>query len=206
MNGEPWKVPPYFLVLDVETVGLFGEPFAFGAVVLNGKTLETEVEVFVACPFSAAKGPPDDKAFVEKEVAPAVYLSDKIPPHRAVTTPDHLRDQFAELWQHWQARGAVIVGDHIFPCEAEFLSGMWVERKVSGKAEVPSPYPVLDIASMLAMYGRDPVQEFERELEELPRHNPLADARQSARVLRWLLLDAHAESPVFHQPTKGEVG
>lgn len=186
MQRHPWKRPPFFLVLDVETVGLYGEPFAFAAVIIDTATYETVVETFVVCPFLKANGPPDDRKWAEQNIAPAVFQSPH-EPRRVVESPDHLRDHFADLWQHWSEKGAIIVADGLYPVESEFLSGMWVERKISGKPEVPSPYPVLDIPSMYAGQGFDPSATYDRLEAELPNHNPLADARQSARLLVELL-------------------
>ena len=182
MQRHPWKKPPYFLVLDVETVGLYGEPFAFAAVILDSATWETVVETFAVCPFGKANGPPDDRKWAEEHIAPPVFQSQH-EPRKVVESPDHLRDYFADLWLHWSAKGAIIVADGLHPVEAEFLSGMWVERKISGKPEVPSPYPVLDLPSMYAGAGWDPSTTYDRLESELPKHNPLADARQSARLL-----------------------
>jgi len=47
------------------------------------------------------------------------------------------------------------------------------------------PYPLIDVASLRMAAGLDPLGTEERIelLGELPEHDPLADARQSARLL-----------------------
>jgi hypothetical protein len=49
------------------------------------------------------------------------------------------------------------------------------------------PYPLHDLASILLAHGRDPLAKNERLPEELPEHDPLNDARQSARLLHEVL-------------------
>jgi hypothetical protein len=51
---------------------------------------------------------------------------------------------------------------------------------------------LLDLASLLVAAGQNPVATFDREADEKPEHNPLADARQTARILCKLL---SAKSP-----------
>lgn len=181
-----FKLPPFFIVFDVETVGLYGEPFALGVVIVNTATWATEVEALVGCPFQRAGGVPEDRAWVEENVLPALQAQMGTLRPREVETPDHLRNVLADLWEHWSARGAWLAADHPFPVETEFLSGMWVERKISAKADVPSPYPLFDYANFRAGRGLDPIETLPREESELPAHNPLADARQTARLIAEL--------------------
>jgi hypothetical protein len=101
-----FKLPPYFIVFDVETVGLYGEPFALGVVIVNTATWATEVEVLVGCPFQRAGGVPEDRAWVEENILPALQAQMGTVRPREVETPDHLRNVLADLWEHWSARGA----------------------------------------------------------------------------------------------------
>jgi hypothetical protein len=52
-------------------------------------------------------------------------------------------------------------------------------RRVAGDG----PYPLVDVASVRLAAGLDPLGAYDRTAGELPVHNPLADARQSARLL-----------------------
>jgi hypothetical protein len=54
------------------------------------------------------------------------------------------------------------------------------------------PYPLHEIASFMTAAGMDPMATYARLPDELPKHHPLADARQSARLL-WLAVSRIAE-------------
>jgi hypothetical protein len=56
-----------------------------------------------------------------------------------------------------------------------------------------SPYPVLDVATALAVRGLNPLGTYVRLEAEKPAHNPLCDARQSARIYTGLLADFDPE-------------
>jgi hypothetical protein len=75
--------------------------------------------------------------------------------------------------------------DCAWPVEARFLA-----RCVNDKPrerEWQGPYPLMEIASYLEAAGMDPMKEYDRLPSELPKHNPLCDARQSARMLSMAL-------------------
>lgn len=46
-----------------------------------------------------------------------------------------------------------------------------------------APYPILEISTLLLAAGMDPLENRDRLPNELPRHDPLKDARQSARLM-----------------------
>ncbi len=47
---------------------------------------------------------------------------------------------------------------------------------------------VIDLASLLFAGGRNPTATLDRRETELPVHDPLADAKQSARILTEIVL------------------
>jgi hypothetical protein len=53
----------------------------------------------------------------------------------------------------------------------------------AAKSAFDGPYPLYDISTLLLSRNEDPVGIFSRDETELPKHNPLCDARQSARIL-----------------------
>jgi len=81
----------------------------------------------------------------------------------------------------WQSQEAVLVADCGWPVEARFLAGCIDDHPVS--REWHGPYPFYDLASFLLAMGRHPLERNSRLDSELPAHNPLADAKQSARIL-----------------------
>lgn len=159
-----------YLVFDVESIGLHGEGYAVGGVVITreGKELDS---FRYSCDPSAASGGDTDRAWVMENVPPISIT------HRA---PAEVRDAFWEKWMHWKERGARAVADCCWPVEAGFFSAC-VKDNLNDRLW-HGPYPLLDLAPVLLVRGRDPLGEFARLENELPKHDPLADARQSARV------------------------
>lgn len=159
-----------YFVFDVESIGLHGEGFAFGAVVV---TLDgVEVEQASAHTSSAnAGGGKKGREWVRVNV-PKLY-SDRLESPRAV------RNAFWEFWAYWQDRAVVMAADCTWPVEANFLSACVADdpdRAWKG------PYPLIDVASVRMARGFDPLETCER-LESEPAHDPMGDARHSARLL-----------------------
>jgi hypothetical protein len=153
------------LVFDVEAMGLHGEGWAVGAVVVDedGNELASLYEAADARQLSARF---DD----------AVWLAENCIPHcrQTLGTPRSVRNVFWLFWLEWKAKGASMWADCGWPVEARFLAacvddepGRWWE----------GPYPLHELATLI---GTD---THERLPSELPAHHPLNDARQSARLL-----------------------
>jgi len=164
-----------YFVLDVESIGLYGLGFAVGWVVVDetGATLE---EGYLACPHREAvhsASDPSDLEWVETHVCP------HLPDSNCEDLPE-LYDSFWVAWLAWKQEGAVLVADCAYPVETNFLRSC-VLNDMSRKWE--GPYPVVDVSSVLLAKGFNPTKEFDRKENELPQHNPLCDARQSARIL-----------------------
>jgi hypothetical protein len=158
------------MVFDVESVGLHGEGFAVGWVVVDrsGKRYD---EGRLACPVRLAAGSDDGRAWVEAN----------IPPIEAThPNPRALRDAFWGVWHRWVPE-ALLVADCGWPVEAHFLIRC-VEDDPANR-EWGGPYPLHDLASVMLAAGLDPLRHSSREGDELPEHDPLADARQAARLL-----------------------
>lgn len=161
----------FFMVFDVESIGLHGDAFAVGFVVIDTDGAELESGVFAVDP-GMARGRQSDRAWVRKNIAPIPYTHD---------SKREMRDAFWVKWREWADRGAALVSDCAWPVEANFLSvcvrDEEDERKWNG------PYPLLDLSSVFLSAGMDPVGTHSRTENELPAHHPLSDARQSARLL-----------------------
>jgi hypothetical protein len=157
------------MVFDVEAIGLHGEGYAVGyVVIMDGK--EVEAEMF-ACEAGMATGFDTDRLWVYENV-PALE------PNTA--DPFIVREKFWRRWREWSTKGAVLAAECAWPVEARFLAACVdvqpVGRRFSG------PYPLVEISSVM-MAGLDPMRPYERLESEKPVHNPVADARQSARLL-----------------------
>lgn len=160
---------PFFMIFDVESIGLHGEGFAVAAMVINREGKEINSFVF-ACPPERADGEPDDRAWVEENV-PSIS-----PTH---LNPKDVRNDFWFYWTEWREKGAALVADCGWPVEGRFLARC-IDDDPSRKWE--GPYPLLDLASLLVAQGIDPLLNRPRLPSELPKHDPLADCRQTDRL------------------------
>src|SRR3990167_7921276 len=99
-----------YLVFDVESIGLHGEGFAFGFVIISEDGIEMVAEEHGCDPYRA-DGDLTDYAWVTANVtAPTDCAS-----------PREVRDLF---WKHWDAAkdaGMTLVSDCLWPLEARFL-------------------------------------------------------------------------------------
>ncbi len=160
-----------FMVFDVESIGLHGEGYAFGYVVVDetGKTLE---EGKHSCPMARCVGRLEDREWVKANIPELRETCD---------WPVDLRKIFWETWMRWKAEGAVLAADCCWPVEARFLAKCVDDSPDENAWD--GPYPLHDLASILLAKGKDPLAVTERLPSELPRHDPLMDARQSARQI-----------------------
>ena len=156
------------MILDVESVGLHGEGFAVGWTIVNDG-----VEIASAqygCAPDLAAGAESDRQWVKDNCHTVVNC----------VSPRHVRDEFWRAWEYAKAQGAHLLADCAWPVEARFLSACVddfpAERCWKG------PYPLLDLAPIVHALGGNPAATQLREPNELPAHNPLADARQSSRL------------------------
>lgn len=157
-----------YLVFDVESDGLHGEGFAVGWCVVghDGETLADGIHV-------APLRTPSARNWVLEHVMPVL-------PARTRSSTVALRTSFWELWADWRDQGAQLAADVPWPVEARFLLDCIRDEPERGGY---GPYPLIDIASVRLGAGLDPLADEPRLASELPHHNPLADARQSARLL-----------------------
>lgn len=177
-------MPPFFFVFDVESVGLQGHGFAVGWVVIDTATGATVDREMVYCSLQQAlhEASESDVVWVQEHVVPALAEG------HGVLVPGTLavRVTFWSAWQRWKERGALLAADCPWPVEARFLMECVRYTRVGmGRmaGDFDGPYPLIDVASVRLAKGFDPIVAVERLPDELPVHNPLCDARQSARLL-----------------------
>lgn len=170
-----------FFVFDVESVGLHGEGFAVGYVAVeNGR--EVESGLFFCAPAGAA-GTAKDYGWVVANVIPALSdgPSGQFGSRLGSESPRDVRCAFWDRWVAWKGRGALMVADCPWPVESRFL--MDCLRDNPAERASMAPYPIIDVGSVRLAAGLDPLGTNDRRDDERPAHNPLADARQSARLL-----------------------
>lgn len=170
-----------FFVFDVESVGLFGAPFAVGWVLIR------EDGTFIRDGLMNTYHPDSPEAdlwldlSVDREAV--AWVRNNVPEmdltHHSVK---HMLHDFGGVMQvaKIEFEGIVFAADCPFPVETNFLA------KVPGIREF-SPYPLIDVASVLMTVGMDPLKTYPRDPIEEPKHNPLNDARQSARLILYAL-------------------
>lgn len=162
----------YFFVFDVESVGLHGDVFSYGYVVV-----ENAPQMKVVDRGSLSAGRSD----AQGTAADHEWVSANVPPCRRVTSSSiALRDAFWADWAYWRTQGAVMAADLLWPAEARFLQAC-IDDEPSRQAD--APYPLIDVASVMLAAGMDPIASYDRLPSELPKHDPVADAAQSARLL-----------------------
>jgi hypothetical protein len=159
------------MVFDVESIGLHGEGYAFGSVVIDdlGRLVSTARH---ACDPAKAAGIAEDRRWVSENVPPIYITCD---------SPFEVRYLFWQIWQNWRRDGAILVADCAWPVESRFLCQCVDDDPDNRRWQ--GPYPLHDLASIRLAAGLDPLATEARLANELPVHDPLADARQSARLL-----------------------
>lgn len=161
-----------WMVFDVESVGLHGEGFSVGWYVIS-RDRRCIASAQYACDPDRAGGSEDDRKWI-KENIPV--------PNQGYncSSPKWVRDEFWRAWMYAKNRGAVLAADVPWPVESRFLA-QCIDDDPSRKWD--GPYPLVDIASVRLAAGLDPLAKAGRLSDELPEHDPLCDARQSARLL-----------------------
>jgi len=186
------------MMLDVESVGLHGEGFAFGYVIEEDLRV-VEERLAIADP-SMAIGQHSDWNWLEANVFPWINaLKPEFPPEHAApwtatkrrrgrtdpvglaitycNSPSQLREVFWSIWMDERARGTQLWADVSWPVEAGFLSAC---VRAEGGRKFEGPYPILDVATLWEVHVGD---SLERLPSELPEHHPVMDSRHSLRKL-----------------------
>lgn len=176
------KPKQYFLVIDAESAGLHGEKFAVagGLYESNGHCIE---EFEYSCPLSSISNWNNEDLQWVLDNCPKLE-----PTHE---NPAQVREAFWQKWTEIKGKypSVVMAADCPHPVESSFISKCIADdmenRKWSG------PYPFLDIASVIFAAGKDSIADYPRDESELPKHHPLKDARQSARIFFEAIKQLH---------------
>ena len=168
-----YVIPKLFMVFDCESVGLHGETYAVGWCLINraGRLI---AEWCDACDPAKAEGDDVGRDWLGANAPmPAMGYNAR--------SPYDVRHEFWKAWRAAEEQGAVLVADCAWPVEARFLAACVDDHTLARGWE--GPYPLHDLASIRLAAGLDPLGTEERLPDELPVHCPLADAKQSARLL-----------------------
>lgn len=166
-----------FFVFDVESIGLYGDPFAVGWIAfewVKGEVWDASkwfsLKTRFVCERGALVGLEEGRRWVEQNWEPLGIE----PTHKDLGS---MIDDFRNIWMMFRQRGFLMAAECPFPCETQFLRLMTLTTPGSG------PYPLIDIASVRLAKGLNPLGIEPRREEELPIHDPLSDAIQSGRLL-----------------------
>lgn len=177
------KLPSRWMVFDVESVGLHGEGFAVGAVILDAEAGASLGEHYFYCGPEKASGHDEGRLWVAENVPEpdwGRYERAGVKGYNCHSTED-LRSKFWSIWLLTRQQGGALAADCAWPVEARFLAACIDDQPK--EREWQGPYPLHDIASMRLAAGFDPLATEGRFAIERPAHDPLCDARQSARLL-----------------------
>ncbi|KKN31482.1 hypothetical protein LCGC14_0823550 [marine sediment metagenome] len=174
----------YYFSLDIESVGLFGQPISAGWVIVDEKGKELE-EGYLARPVQLHR---QDDAWIIENVEPAMPRDET---GNVILNCNSEYELLVRFWEAWlearqQYPGIVMVSDCPWPVEAGFLLRVVQEYRPQITMK-DAPYPILDVASVVAASGGDPTATFSREANELPAHDPTKDARQSVRIMLTIM-------------------
>lgn len=163
---------------DVESMGLLGPPFAVGWVVLeDGVETSSGYASIDHRSFPTSVCSPEEYAWLEQNVFPV------LPPPVQGSTPKGMYSAFWNAWLDCGRNRSFMLIENGFPVEMNFLRELVNYDRT--RLPVGRPLPISDISSVYPIIG----VELERTALELPAHNPINDARFTAR--KWVELNQH---------------
>lgn len=171
-----------FFVFDCESVGLRGQTFAVagGVYDIAGTPL---LEFAFYCQPGRAKGV---GAGTETEAGDRNWVAASVTIPQGAEHFDYPETVRLRFWNEWMKAKKNFPTILMFvecgwPVEARFLIECIGDDPVTRNWE--GPYPCHEIATLMLAAGMDPMATYDRLPSEQPAHDPLADARLSARLL-----------------------
>ncbi len=169
------------MMIDVESIGLHGGAYAVAWIVSDSVTGEAVESGCMSVDPATVPGTDEDRKWVRENVPPITIT------HRARSG---MRQAFWDVWMRWKGVGAILTADCPWPVESRFLTDC-IDDDVARTWQ--GPYPIMDVVSTRVGAGETMEQAMadgERLENELPKHHPLADCRQSTRLLLQALKGA----------------
>lgn len=161
---------------DVETKGLYGDGFSVGVVILsdNGSELDS---LFLRADDDEANELTANRKWFKENVVPTLGTINCL-------SLREFRDKFWNYYTNCKTKysNIIFVTDCGSPCESGFLRTCVMDDLEN--RQWSAPFPLHEVGTSLYLCGKDPTGTFERKSNELPVHNPVADARLSGRI--WL--------------------
>lgn len=169
------------LSIDVESLGLYGDPFEVSYVLIDESGQRTR-EMTYSYKVDFDSVPLEEtREFLKKNV------------RQREPNCISLHDLLEKFWADYISIISVhshedldIVADCGCPVESN-LFRLAVLQDLKNR-QFLAPYPLHELGTLLRVKGFDPVSSYSRLPDELPEHDSLNDARQSGRIYRELLL------------------
>ena len=166
------------MVFDVESLGLHGEGYALGWTIVE-EGHESNYGYFATSPESVEPCITAGKESIEASIE---WLNRNVHLPRLTTgSPREIRDQFWSTWLNVKRRGGKLWSDVNWPVEANFLSDC--VRDDHDEREWDGPYPLMDIGSLRRLMNITPATVVFNSYHTGGAHNPLYDARESAKYV-----------------------
>ena len=163
------------LSFDLETNNLHGQPFAIGAVLIDGHGVVHD-SFTARCPI---KGEPDD--WVKANVIPVI--EDMAQTHGSY---EDMREAFWRWYVPAEATSDYVLVSNGYPVEYRFL----IDCQDANLDERywQHPFPILDLASLLIAVGQEPgayknqLRKKVRKGASFVQHHPFDDAKLAALI------------------------
>ena len=161
------------LSFDVESMGLNGEAFALGISVWeDGKEIDS------VCVSRSIERYIENGQYALRDCSTKdlIWLCRNLP--EDILYPEHRNESLGAEFEKMREKypNAIVLADCGYPVETNFLKVYGIDV-----------YPLIDLGSILLAKGKDSIGNCERKENELPKHNPLCDARQAARIFFELM-------------------
>lgn len=166
----------FFFVIDVESLGLYGDAFAVSYGVLSPSgAIQYGDTICIDRNDPSLIGSDEDKQWIRENI-----------PFIEINCPSlhQMRERFWKAWIDAKNKypGIVMAAECLYPVEGNFLTGV-VKQNEEDVRKWNAPYPFLEISSIMMAAGMDPMANYDRKPSEEPKHHPFADVTQSARLL-----------------------
>jgi hypothetical protein len=164
-------------MIDVESLGLHGPGFAVGYCWADFAGRIYEEGIWAVRP---------DSLRVD-DIEGAKWVAENVKIESTDYNCTDLCVVYDKFWRYWLKihKTTLMFADVPWPVEARFLNAC-VDVWPAGH-NWEGPYPLLDSCAFRLAHGHRAMGKEHRLEDELPEHNPLADARQSLRLLCELI-------------------
>lgn len=166
----------YVFIVDGETDGLYGEIFAYAAIVADINTGEIVDSIGIY-----ANNIKIESKFVIDNILP-VIVSKGMSISRSITNETELMQTFWRFYNKYREE-SIVIADFAAPVEARMFYVAVTKNKPI--REFKAPYPLHELATMLLLNGLDPDMNRDSFMEDkMYKHNPYVDCIGTLNILK----------------------